>query len=86
MIYCSEVFSMKKFCAIAAAVLFLAVSPAFADESKLYARSFNIEKVYFHAKGYKITYITGKLKYASTYLPHTWFSQAAAKNGVQEMA
>jgi hypothetical protein len=74
---------MKKLCAIVAAALFLAVSPAFADESKFYARSFNIEKVYFHAKGYKITYITGKLKYVSTYLPHSWFSQSATKNGVQ---
>ena len=74
---------MKKICAILAVMLFLAASLSFADESKFYARSFNIEKVYFHSKGYKVTYITGKMKYASTYLPHKWFSQSATKNGVQ---
>ena len=70
---------MKKICAV---VLFLAAGLAFAEESKFYARSFNIEKVYFHAKGYKVTYMTGKLKYASAFLPHSWFSQSAKKDGV----
>ena len=74
---------MKKICAVAAVMLFLVSGLTFADESKFYARSFNIEKVYFHSKGYKVTYITGKLKYVSTYLPHAWFSQSATKGGVQ---
>ncbi|MCL1817927.1 MAG: hypothetical protein FWG35_03280 [Spirochaetaceae bacterium] len=74
---------MKKIYAVAAVMLFLAVGSALAEESKFYARSFNIEKVYFHNKGYKVTYITGKLKFASTYLPHSWFSQSSTKNGVQ---
>ena len=74
---------MKKICAVASVMLFLTAFSAFADESKFYARSFNIEKVFFHQKGYKVTYITGKLKYVSTYLPHSWFSQSSTKNGVQ---
>ena len=74
---------MKKICAVAAVMLFVAVGSVLAEESKFYARSFNIEKVYFHQKGYNVTYITGKLKYVSTYLPHSWFSQSSMKGGVQ---
>ena len=80
---CSEVLYMKKICAVVAIMLFLTAGFALADESKFYARSFNIEKVYFHSKGYKVTYVTAKLKYVSTYLPHAWFSQSSTKNGVQ---
>ena len=73
----------KKFCAIVALMLLLVTCLAFANESKLYARSFNIEKVFFHQKGYKVTYMTGGMKYTSTYLPHAWFSQSSTKGGVQ---
>ena len=72
---------MKKICAALACMLLLSVSLTFAQESKLYARSFNIERVFVHAKGYKVTYITGTMKYTATYLPHKWFSQAASSDG-----
>ena len=74
---------MKKISIAAILMLFLAAGLAFANESRIYARSFNIEKVYFHQLGYKVTYITGRMKYAETYLPHSWFSQSSMKNGVQ---
>ena len=75
---------MKKICAILAVLMFLAVAGSIsADESKLYARSFKIDRVYPHALGYKVMYLTGRLTYATTYLPHKWFSMSATKDGVQ---
>ncbi|MDR3201115.1 MAG: hypothetical protein LBT68_06605 [Spirochaetales bacterium] len=74
---------MKKLCALLAVLLFLASGMAGADESKYYARSFMIDKVYPHTAGYKVLYVTSKQSYATTYLPHKWFSQSATKNGVQ---
>ena len=74
---------MKKICAALVIMFILTGGLAFANESKLYARSFNLEKVYLHAKGYKVTYITGNYKYVSTFLPHAWFSHSSSRGGVQ---
>ncbi|MDR1933204.1 MAG: hypothetical protein LBQ57_10340 [Spirochaetales bacterium] len=74
---------MKKFCALMAVLLFSALGMAAADESQFYARSFLIDRVYPHQAGYKVLYITSKMSYATTYLPHKWFSQSASKGGVQ---
>jgi hypothetical protein len=74
---------MKKICFVLAVLLFLASSNVFANESEYYARTFQIEKVYPHRLGYKVLYLTARLSYAATYLPHKWFSQSATKNGQQ---
>jgi hypothetical protein len=73
---------MKKLSAVLAVMLVIAAAEIRAEESKFYARSFLIEKVYPHALGWKILYITSKMSYATTYLPHKWFSQSTTKKGV----
>jgi hypothetical protein len=73
---------LKKAVIIVAAILFLGVSfGVFAAESELYARTILIEKVYPHKLGYKIMYITSKLDFTMTYIPHKWFSHSSAKEG-----
>jgi hypothetical protein len=74
---------MKKLCAVLAVMLVVTAGKARAEESQYYARSFLIEQIYPHALGWKVLYITSRMSYATTYLPHRWFSQSATKNGVQ---
>jgi hypothetical protein len=74
---------MKKLGAVLALMFFVVSGMVFAEESKFYARTILIEKVYPHALGWKVMYITSKMSFATTYLPHSWFSQSAMKGGVQ---
>jgi hypothetical protein len=75
---------MKKICLIVTVLLVLGAAVLFADDtSNLYARTVQIVKVYPHHLGYKVTYLTSKLTYGTTYLPQKWFTQAAFKDGVQ---
>lgn len=72
---------MKKLCVCVTVFLFLAAAGIFGDESNLYARTIQIEKVYPHQLGYKVTYLTGKLTYGTTFLPHKWFTHASSTEG-----
>jgi hypothetical protein len=75
--------AMKKLCAVLAVLLIVVSGKVCAEESQFYVRSFLIEKIYPHALGWKVMYITSRMSYATTYLPHAWFSQSSSKGGVQ---
>lgn len=72
---------MKKTATLVLVLISLCVLGTFAMESDYYARTIRIEKVYPHKLGYKVMYTTGKLTFATTYLPQKWFSQASAPKG-----
>jgi hypothetical protein len=63
--------------AIIAVLVMLACSAAFAQQSAgqtVYAKTVRIARVYPHALGYRILYLTSKMEYAEMYVPQTWFS------------
>ncbi len=72
---------MKKAAILVIACMVIGIFGAAAAESDYYARTIRIEKVYPHQLGYKVMYTTGKLEFATTYLPQKWFTHSSSREG-----